>query len=255
MLEAQLHADNSFVTLTYDDDHLPEGGNLVPRHLQNFLKRLRKRMEPDRIRFFGVGEYGDKTERPHYHVILFGMPSCRNGMTRVGKAKCCYVCDLVKSVWPYGHVYVGSVEDQSAQYVSGYTVKKWTMTSVPELKGRLPEFSRMSNRPGIGANAMTDVASVLMMSNYQKPDVPKQLRHGRRLSPLGTYLVKKLRIAMGRRPEAPKETIDEQKEKLRPVREVAFARSQNLKEAIREDNQGSFNRLEWKHRNRKRKVL
>ena len=61
----------SFVTLTYDDTKLPANQTLVKAHLQNFMKRLRKRIEPEKLRYYAVGEYGDKTQRPHYHMILF----------------------------------------------------------------------------------------------------------------------------------------------------------------------------------------
>lgn len=51
MHEAQLHEHNSFVTLSYDDAHLPDGASLVLEHQQKFLKRLRRRL-PQQIRFF-----------------------------------------------------------------------------------------------------------------------------------------------------------------------------------------------------------
>ena len=77
MYEASLHTCNSFLTLTYDDDHIrwsPVTGEqtLYKRDLQLFMKRLRKHLEPLKVRFFACGEYGDNTYRPHYHVILFG---------------------------------------------------------------------------------------------------------------------------------------------------------------------------------------
>lgn len=37
------------------------------------MKVVRRRFPDDRIRFFAAGEYGDKTFRPHYHAILFGL--------------------------------------------------------------------------------------------------------------------------------------------------------------------------------------
>ena len=69
MHESSLHSDNSFVTLTYDDDKLPFRGQLRYRDVQLFLKRLRKQ---GGFRFFCTGEYGEVFSRPHYHLALFG---------------------------------------------------------------------------------------------------------------------------------------------------------------------------------------
>lgn len=65
MLEAAQYEDNCFITLTYDDEHLPLGMSLVPKDLQDFLKRFRSRIAPIKVRYYGVGEYGDQTQRPH----------------------------------------------------------------------------------------------------------------------------------------------------------------------------------------------
>ena len=67
MLEAMCHGDNAFVTLTYEDDNVR---SLVPKDPQDWLKRIRKAVEPLRLRYYLVGEYGDISERPHYHVAL-----------------------------------------------------------------------------------------------------------------------------------------------------------------------------------------
>ena len=69
MHEASMHMFNSFVTLTYDDDHLPEYNSLNYKHFQDFMKRLRK--SHNRVRFYMCGEYGEDFSRPHYHALLF----------------------------------------------------------------------------------------------------------------------------------------------------------------------------------------
>ena len=70
--ESSLHRFSSFITLTYNDEHLPSDRSLNVEHFQRFMKRLRKHLEPLKIRFFHCGEYGDKFRRPHYHAIVFG---------------------------------------------------------------------------------------------------------------------------------------------------------------------------------------
>ena len=77
ILEAMAHGDAAFVTLTYNDENLPKYGTLVPEHAKDWQKRIRyyakERINAD-LRFFTVGEYGEQTQRPHYHAIVFGLP-------------------------------------------------------------------------------------------------------------------------------------------------------------------------------------
>lgn len=110
----------------------------------------------------------------------------------------------------------------------------------PRLAGRHPEFARMSLRPGIGADALHDVASALLEFNLEDrmADVPSALRHGGRLLPLGRYLRMKLRHLVGKDEKAPESTLLELQELLRPMREasgfgsesgpIAAARFKNL---------------------------
>ena len=72
MHEARQHDSSLFVTLTLDDRHLNENAELSPEDFSRFIKRLRKTQNSP-ISFFGCGEYGEKTQRPHYHALLFGI--------------------------------------------------------------------------------------------------------------------------------------------------------------------------------------
>lgn len=224
MLETLCHSENAFVTLTYAEEHLPAGMSLVPKDMQLWLKRIRKawtvecralklNVKPI-LRFYGVGEYGDLSERPHYHIALFGFPHCRRGKTeysdRTGKPKCCRPCQLLHGTWGKGRVSGDVLERKSAQYIAGYITKKMTFRDDPRLYGREPEFARMSNRPGIGYDALWDVASVLMQYDLQdtREDVPTGLRHGTKVLPLGRYLTHKLRALVGKDESAPKAVLD-----------------------------------------------
>jgi len=231
MLESMCHSDVSFVTLTYDDFHLvynrknrlPE---LVPEHLQLFIKRMRRVCEPKLLRFYGVGEYGDRGERPHYHVILFGFPSCARGNTTrdlvtgsPDAMSCCASCRIVQKKWTAGNILLGTVTRDSASYVAGYTVKKMTDKNDKRLKGRYPEFARQSLKPGIGADAMWDVASAMMQHRVYDVDVPGALRYDGKHWPLGRYLRRKLRVMTGRSINAPQATLEETQKEVRFVRE------------------------------------
>ena len=115
-----------FVTLTYSDEYLPENGTLVKEHPQKFLKRLRKHLYPERIRFYMCGEYGDQTQRPHYHLLIFGhrFPDAYLWNTKRGNST--YRSETLEKLWPYGHSDFGTVTFQSAAYCARYIIKKQT---------------------------------------------------------------------------------------------------------------------------------
>lgn len=223
LLERQLHSDAAFVTLTYAEDLEAPPVSLEPKHLQNWMKRLRASIAPTKVRFYAVGEYGEKTNRPHYHVALFGYPSCQCYMHNMGQPtrrwRECHLCKRLRETWGWGHVYNAELSLASAQYIAGYVLKKMTMRQDPRLKGRHPEFARMSNRPGIGHDFMFEVASQLMNFNLEltEGDVPVTLRHGKKLLPLGRYLRRKLRTMIGREEGAPNAVIAEQEKEMRDL--------------------------------------
>lgn len=221
LLEQLQHGDSSFVTFTYNDESLPADGSLDPKHMQDWLKRFRKAIQPVKVRYFLVGEYGDVTERPHYHAAIFGYPPCHYLRSRYSsrRSSCCLICDQLRDTWGKGHILSGTLEEHSAQYVAGYVTKKLTAKDDARLKGRHPEFARMSLRPGIGADAIHEIASVFLLLNLEdtQADVPSALRHGSRLWPLGQFLRRKLREAtfgQASTPEAAKRIIEES---LRPL--------------------------------------
>lgn len=159
--EAKLHDYNSFVTLTYDDAHLPMYGDLVYRHFQLFMKRVRKRFGP--VRFFMCGEYGDVNFRPHFHAILFGVYfSDRLVFKRSEGRPSIYTSAALSELWTFGLSSVGDVSFQSAAYCARYVCKKVVgkdsesryqriVPETGEVVAVMPEFARMSLKPGIGA--------------------------------------------------------------------------------------------------------
>lgn len=189
MLEAQYHERSCFVTLTYDNDHVPKslyvlkgksGSSvaltLCKRDLQLFFKRLRKSFSPGRFRYFGCGEYGPRTLRPHYHLILFGIDFSDRvlyGRSKTGNNM--YVSEALNRAWSFppdrgecdsprqnstcaGLAIVQDMTWETCAYAARYLCKK--------LLGPLgqfysehrmePPFSVMSRRPGIGARYYVD---------------------------------------------------------------------------------------------------
>jgi len=145
-----MYRDNCFVTLTYDDDHVPVGGSLVKRDLQLFMKRLRKRFG-NGIRFYGCGEYGGVSVRPHYHVLLFNFDfSDKKLLKSDGRGGYLYTSEACHELWDFGYNVIGSVDFNSCAYVARYICDKLDGDRVEEYGGRLPEFTLMSRRPGLG---------------------------------------------------------------------------------------------------------
>lgn len=221
MLEAELHPHNAFLTCTYRDEDLPSGfvhpktgqvfapNSVNPEEHRLFINRLRsayRRVFGERFRMYGVGEYGEKNGRPHYHYALFNFPTCvyrgyRFQGSRFEPCKC-DLCRFVSDVWGKGNIFIGSLERESAQYICGYVTKKMTSDNSDfqsnYLLGRHPEFARMSNRPGIARNYVDIIADLLTANGVTDIDeLPRVLLHGQKALPLGRYMMDKLYERLG----------------------------------------------------------
>lgn len=148
-----------FVTLTYDNFNLPiddDGPTLRKCDPQLFMKRLRWYFSSKRIRFFLCGEYGPRTFRPHYHVILFGLGLFDFGDCVVKKynklGQPLWVSETLSKIWPFGYHLIGAVTKESCDYVARYTLKKqFDLDSDGKYPPHiLPPFTLCSRRPGIG---------------------------------------------------------------------------------------------------------
>lgn len=173
--EAQMHEENCFLTLTYNDEFLPTQESLVKSDFQKFMKRLRKKLEPKKIKFFMCGEYGEdqdakkvgksKLGRPHYHCVVHGYKprdlvlfTVRNGISLWTSSEVSGLWSCSRSRRPFGFVTVGDVTFESAAYVGRYCVKKITgekadehyekVTRYGELVQVEPEYASMSG--GLG---------------------------------------------------------------------------------------------------------
>lgn len=126
--ELKYHSHSGFLTLTYDDESLPVGGTLEPARWTKFAKDLRARfdfLELGRLKFFGVGEYGDQRKRPHYHAIVYSPVSLFGEeveKSRSGERQ--WTCEHVSAVWPEGRHRISEVTFESAAYVARYLLKK-----------------------------------------------------------------------------------------------------------------------------------
>lgn len=177
MLEAQKYKDNAFITLTYDQEHIKtntivdmstgellEIGTLAPQDLTKFMKDLRRyynyHYNHDGIRFYACGEYGSKTQRPHYHIICFNIPiKDKKLFFKNANGDNVYISESISKIWEKGIVSIGKVTWESAAYTARYVMKKMKGPGSEEYykeKGIIPEFVRMSRCPGIAWDYYND---------------------------------------------------------------------------------------------------
>lgn len=198
VLESLVHETCLFATFTFSEVGLHDNtrattdpSSVSVREAQLLIKRIRSRLPSGQLRYYIVGEYGDSRGRPHYHAVLFGGPHLR-GLGTTG----------FSDSWDLGSVHLGFGEPASIGYVVGYVTKGWKRVNHPGLRGRAPEFARMSKNPGLGTGALVaigDWCSTRAGAEFiaKTGDVPRQIRTGGRLFPLGRYLTRKLRQYVG----------------------------------------------------------
>lgn len=252
--ECQLHEFNSFVTLTYDNLHVPLDGGLVKKHFQDFMKRLRIHMWREygqKVRYYMCGEYGETNRRPHYHAVLFGcdFPDKRKHTTN-GRGETLFTSATLTSLWGKGFCLIGAVTFESAAYVARYVTKKVLGTSDEaesqrrekysavdsssgELIPLLPEFTMMSLKPGIGDGWYEKFKGDVFPSDFLTVRGKKQLPPRRYMllkekeDPDGAVKIKFKRIR-----RASSNKADNTPERLRVREEVRLARTSQLKRSL-----------------------
>jgi len=163
MHEASQWPSSVFVTLTYDDEHLPEDQGLDVSEFQRFAKRLRKARPGDKVRYFHCGEYGERGGRPHYHALLFNV----DFPDRYPWRSDTYRSAELERLWSLGHSELGSVTFESAAYVARYSLKKLSGQAAIEGYRRFhlrtgeevtvsPEYATMSH--GVGRSWLEQFA-------------------------------------------------------------------------------------------------
>lgn len=151
--EARLHDKNCFLTLTFDNEHLPSDQSIHVEDVQKFLKRLRKAIAPAKVRYMACGEYGTKLGRPHYHLLVFGYDFPDKVIRTKRLDHIYYTSPLLSRLWPFGYHIIGDVSFESAAYVARYILKKQKGLDEEAYKKhygeRNREFMTVSRRPGI----------------------------------------------------------------------------------------------------------
>ena len=184
--EAKMYKRNCFITLTYNDENLPERGRLKYEDFVLFMKRLRKK-HGENIRFYMCGEYGD-LDRPHYHAIIFNHDWDDKTYFKTSNSKeKIYTSDDLTKLWGMGHTSTGDATFESAAYIARYCMQKINGEQAEEHYKRydylgeyslVPEFNEMSRKPGIGGDwlkfHMKDVyTNDKVIINGKETNVPK----------------------------------------------------------------------------------
>lgn len=262
--EASIHEENCFITLTYADEHLPENGDLVKKHFQDFMKRFRK--AHGKMRYYYCGEYGSQYDdqgnkitdslgrellgRPHYHACIFGFDFDDKVLWQIRRGISLYRSEKLERLWQYGYSSVGAVTFESAAYVARYVTKKINgqkaddicdqglkhyekLTDDGEIVEVQKEYTDMSRRPGIGRDwfmhykdDVYEHDSVIIRGKELKP--PRyymQLYEG--IDEVGHDLVKE-----NRREKMLKHQADNTIDRLRQREKVKLAQTKTLKREL-----------------------
>ncbi len=192
-----------YITLTYNDTHLPPGGTLVRKDLSDFYKRLRKNTGY-KYRYLSCGEYGErKTKRPHYHILIFAdreLPF-ELGYCKIRKKITCLKSPFIDA-WNKDNTSIGFVDviplfgDVDAQRVFGYVAGYVLEPKNQEDHGdKVKPFLTMSKNKGIGYSGISRIVKMLKThdvgTKYMDVKITNDLQMikvGGRLYPLGRYL-------------------------------------------------------------------
>lgn len=248
--EASLHEENCFITLTYNDEHLPGDRSLNHRDFQTFMKRLRKKFGSG-IRFYMCGEYGEQYGRPHYHACLFNHSFKDQYFWKLSPSgENVFRSDDLEDLWSdeygdlLGHCSTQEVNFRSAAYVARYIMKKvsgdaaedhyvWVDPSSGECHELYPEYTQMSRRGGIGRCWLDTYHKDVYPDDFviidgKKVKTPKAYdRIFEELHPAEMEKIKKRRATAGR-----KNASENTPERLR-VREIVLrSKTNQLKRGI-----------------------
>lgn len=148
--ESRMHKFSWFVTLTYSPVNMPVNGSLSKRHWQLFMKRFRESFGP--VRYFMCGQYGERTLRPHYHALLFGVdfPDKRLYVTVKDGGSKLFVSRTLDELWGLGECKFSELNPATVRYVTNYMGRSCLDKEMCGRFGLEPEFQLMSRKPGLG---------------------------------------------------------------------------------------------------------
>ncbi len=247
MHEARLHKENCFLTLTYNDENLPEDNGLHHDHFQKFMKRLRKHFKGVQISYYMCGEYGTDGGRPHFHALIFGVSFDHDKkiFSKGPSGHHNYNSATLEKLWPYGFSTIGPVTYDTCNYTARYIMEKhigkgqehhydWFNPKTGKTYSRIAEYNKMSTRPAIGMRFLDkflgDVAygDFTIIQGKKKP-IPKA--YIRKLKDSANTKILDIRedIAMATAAKAKANWKDNTDERLAVKEQVTLAQTKNTK--------------------------
>lgn len=233
-----MHRYNCWDTLTYDDEHLPANKDLQHRDVQLYLKRLRKKGY--KFRYYGCGEYGETTKRPHYHICMFGHTWLDRKPYQANiREEMIYTSSELEKTWGNGQCKTAELSFDNAAYTARYCTTKITGANAKEHYSRItedgeyielqPEYNYMSLKPGIGATWFEkfnkDVyPNDYIISNYHKAGPPEY--YDKLLEQLNENLLKDIKEK--RLQEAHERRHDNTWQRLAVKKQVTEAKMKNF---------------------------
>lgn len=206
-----------FITLTYDDEHLPRNSNGVPGfdkpQVQKFIKNLRNQVRGHPIKYYLAAEYGGQFHRPHYHMLLFDWPYSEQALGSINKRK--LIGYVLPKVWPYGHVDIGDCTSASISYTSSYLITRMQIPAHWD-----PVFNLMSK--GLGSQWLKN-------RNWYYESLCSSVRQNNKVVKTPRYFVKKLPLSQSQ--EFTKQRLLHFAEQLEVAHDRTISDAQHLERA------------------------
>lgn len=133
--ESQMHENNYFVTMTYDNEHYPANVGRAKKDIKSFIQKLERHVG-HKVRIYSIIEAGEKNGRLHHHLMMFGVSIndvhelMAGGdfdslpVTGERERPRTWFSQEMSDFWGRGRVEVGRCEVGSCAYVAAYCQKK-----------------------------------------------------------------------------------------------------------------------------------
>lgn len=168
--ECSCHSENSFITLTYNDESLPSWV-VLQSPFQRFIHELRRQLKK-KVTYMVSHEYGSQYFRPHHHAIIFGYdPKDQKFLRNTRSGHKLFTSPQIEKLWPHGFHSIGQANEKTAYYIASYALKgKSHSVTLPQGEiVNVKDSFKASNRPAIGKNYFIENYRSVLASKIPLP--------------------------------------------------------------------------------------